>query len=294
MSKPKFVEKDVAASRQVWWGLYEAFERDPRGERRILLQNGLHSFLRKHIDKSKCVVSQREVTEILLHIRLRYNWAKQSFDGGVAYKQTDNLVNRLEKIALLAEQLAIETEDIEALHFVGDAALNLKRLSGLRDSEGMEHQDVSTFFGSLVSRVCIDSTVVAEGLSGVKQRASRAGGRPPIVSNSYLILTGMDLYENVFRLGQVGVTGPKEPTGPEDYGGPFFDFIDCYTAVMGGGDFAISKTSTGFGSTVAKVFTQYRKDRELPKRLNPTSDTPSLLLSTNTLASINSAGTRSE
>lgn len=292
MSKAKFVEKDVAASRAIWWEIYKAFEHDPRGERRILIQNGLHSFLRKHFDKTRCGISQREVTELLLHIRLRYTWAKQSFDGGIAYKQTDALVNRLERIARLAEQLASASEDIEALHFVGDAALNSKRLAGLRDSEGLEHQDVGTFFGTLISRVCIDSTVVAEGLAGVRKRASRAGGRPPIVSNSYLILTGMDLYENVFRLGDVSVTGPKEPTGPEDYGGPFFDFIDCYTAAIGGDDFATSKTSTGFGSTVAKVFTQYRKDRELPKRLNPISDTPSLLLSTNTLASINSAGTR--
>jgi len=141
-------------------------------------------------------------------------------------------------------------------------------------------------------RICIDSTVMAKGLTGIRERTIRGGGRPPVVSKAYLILTGMDLYEKLFQLGRVSVTSPVNPTGPDDYSGGFFDFISCYTAVLASDDFAISKQSTGFGSVVAKISTQYRNDLDLPKSLNPTSDTSSLILSLNRLASISSSGTR--
>lgn len=230
--------------------------------------------------------------QILLHIKLRYTWVKQSFDGGYAYKKTDALIKRLEKIGKLAEQLSIACEDTEAMYFVGNDALNSGRLAGLRDSQGELHQSMDTFAGGLATRVCIDATVLAEGLADIRVRTKRSGGRPPIISNTYLILTGMDLYENLFRLGPIVATGPKEPTRPADYVGDFFDFIRCYTTVLADEDFATSKASTGFGSSVLKIATQYRKDNDLPKRINPASEVSSLLHATNTLASINSSGTR--
>jgi len=241
VNAPRFVEKDIAASREIWWELLQGFEDNLGAEHRAIIKSGLRSFLGEYFDKSKCTVSREQAIEILLHIKLRYTWAKQSFDGGYAYKKTDALVRKLDKIGKLAEQLASECNDIETLHFVGKSALNLGRLADLRDSQGLEHQSIDTFAGGLMTRVCVDSTVVAEGLFGIRERTLRAGGRPPVVSNTYLILTAMDLYENVFGLGEVSVTGPKEPTGPGDYVGHFYNFVDCYTAIIACDDFKIGK-----------------------------------------------------
>lgn len=257
-----------------------------RSDYQNMIACGLRKFLLEYFDPSKCTEPRRNVVDILVSIQLRYLWAKLSFDGGLAYKKTDDLIKRLARIAKLADQLAIECENSEVLYLVGDVALNLEKLDNLRDSQGVEHQSIDTFVGGLMTRVCLDSTVLADGLYGVRERNSRSTGRPPIVSNNYLILTGMDLYESVLGLGPIRFASPKNPTKPDDYEGDFFDFIDCYTALLAKEAFEVSKKSTGFGSMVGKVLSRYREDKNLPKGLNPTSENEELLLSINTLASL--------
>lgn len=215
-----------------------------------------------------------------------YIWTKSSFDGGNAYKETDKIINSLARISKLANQLATECQNLETFYLIGDAALNLEKLKDLSDSNGVVHANANTFFGGLMARVCWDSTVLADGLSCIRERNPRQPGRPPVVSKNYLMLAGMDLYENTLQLGPIRHSSPKNPTKPEHYSGQFVEFLDRFTALIADDDFKVSKMNTGFGSTVGKLLSKYREDNTLPKRLNPNSDERGLLLSLNELASL--------
>lgn len=171
MVQKRYSRKDLAGALSTWWALIEDAEK-ATSENRIQLDVGKgKEFIKENFDPKKSNVDEDFLRAALQSIKLRYVWAKHCFDGRLGYQTTDETIKDLEEIRTLASSLAEKTANFEALHIVGSDVLNLEVLKQHVDSQGVKHEDARTFFGFLMSRVCIDSTVLSEGLSEVRLRS---------------------------------------------------------------------------------------------------------------------------
>lgn len=287
MVQDRYSRKDVAGILNVWWDIVRKASDLEKNPEYGIDDHEIQKFLSIYHDSIKSNVDQTISVQEIYYTKLHYIWAKNSFDGAQGYEATDDIIKTMEEIGQLASALAEKTEDYEALHAVGSEILNLKKLKHHTDSQGTRHTDASTFFCSLMSRVCVDSTVLAEGLSEVRRKSKRKSGRPPVVSKNFLILSAIDMYEELLGLGPLIWTSPKNPIDADSYGGiPFWQFVLAFSDLVAPDDFPMKRANTGFASDVAKAVTAHRRDPDIAKGLNPYASPDEILLSINQLASI--------
>ncbi len=252
-----------------------------------LKRNGLDGLISRYGLARGPEELSKDTVEIIVGIKLQYDWVVKSFDGGAARKLSDNIIKRLIKIRKLCEELSEITENTEYFHISGETFINKERLQKYKGSDGEYHDTVNSFFGTLMTRLCIDATNVYEGLIGVEGKFDRKDGRPPKVSKNWLILAAADFYEDDEIInGKAGITKHTIASWSDPYSSDFYEFITSFAAVIDSKNYSMLPENQGFGSQIQKVLTARKNNPAISNGLNPYQDPGTLILFTDMVAAL--------
>ena len=272
---------------KVWHEIYAAHLANEESTLAELKRNGLDDLISRYRLAREPEELSKDPVEVIVRIKLQYDWVVKSFDGGAARKLSDDIINRLIQIRELCEKLSEITENHEYFYLSGDRFLNTDRLQKYKGSDGEYHDSVNSFFGTLMTRLCIDATNVYEGLIGIEGKLDQKDGRPPKVSKNWLILSAADFYEDDEIIGRkAGITKRTISSRSDPYSSDFYEFVTSFAAVIDAKNYSRLPENQGFGSQIQKVLTARKNNPAISNGLNPYQDPETLILFTNMVAKL--------
>lgn len=286
----KYGHDAIAAALESHWSAYPLWLNNKSKNLETLLQKqnpnsgikSLDDFIANY-STEQCKLSVAELHDLILLFQYLFNWLKDNFDS---YSRIDEIKGRLKRIEKLSYELSKLTSETEIFFLTDSKYINFKQIESQRDGVGNLHTRRETFYGDLMTRVCIDSGLISLALSDLDSRARRSSGKSPKIAHNWLIGQALKLFEEM-RGEPAKYSTPKNPKKFSDYANNIFlHFVIDLAGMFEPENHNSRISNTGYPSKIARVKTNHGKHPQYWKGLIPSNDISELIYSINGLANI--------